>query len=731
MKQITQNYKTGELKIEDVPEPLLMSMGAKVKTRYSVISAGTERATLEISKKSIIGKAHARPDLVKKVIETSKKIGFKNTFDLVMSKLNTTIPLGYSMSGIVEEVAEDVAGIKKGDRVACAGAGYANHAEKVFVPRNLMAKIPEHVSDQEAAFTTVGSIALHGVRQACLHIGDRVGVIGLGLVGQVTVGLLKAQGCKVFGIDLHDHSLLLSKEMGADETSLRNNELLESRIEEFTDEMGLDAVLITAGTDSNDPFLLAADILRDRGTLVVVGGIRMEIIKSVSSTFYIKEICVKFSRSYGPGRYDINYEEKGNDYPEGYVRWTENRNMDCFLEMLETRKIDLRPIITHTFSFEKALDAYKLLEGNPDEKYIGILLKYRTEEKEALPRIFLNKSRPTAGKLAIGMIGAGNFAQANILPHLKNNSVTLLNGICTAKGIAAKNVAKKYGFSYCASEPDEIIHDQDNQIVFITTRHDSHAKYVVKALKAGKHVFVEKPLCISMNEFNEIIKICKSAFNKKSSKQQLLVGYNRRFAPLSMRLKEFFQGSKSPITVVYRVNAGHLPLDNWYQDPSQGGRFIGEGGHFVDFVQYLTGSLPLRINAVGTPEKNKSLKLIDNLSITMQMQNGSVATIVYNASGASNMPKERIEVFAMNSSGILDDFTSLTLYRNGIKKTIKNQQDKGYKNELRSFLNQIKNGGDPLISFNSLAATSLATFAVIESIQNNESVEIDFPFKHQ
>ena len=724
MKQIIQNYKTGELKIEDVPSPMTLSGGAKVKTRYSLISAGTERATLEISKKNLLGKAKARPDLVKKVVDTTRKIGLKNTFDLVMNKLNTAVPLGYSLSGEIIDLGDEATQLQKGDRVACAGAGYANHAEEVYIPRNLMVKIPQEVTYQEAAFTTVGSIALHGVRQAMVHIGDRVGVIGLGLVGQITTKLLKIHGCRVCGIDLNEQSVSLSKEMGADLALMRNDPLLEEQIEAFTENMGLDAVIITAGTDSNDPFLLSCDLLRDRGTLVVVGGIRMEIVKSVSSRFYLKEIDIRFSRSYGPGRYDANYEEKGRDYPPGYVRWTENRNMACFLDMISEKKIDLAPLLTHTFPFDKAMDAYKLIEGETREFYVGILLSYEKNKSVQPARMEMENASPLKGKCAIGMIGAGNFAQANILPFLKGHSDVVLNGICTAKGMTAKSVAEKFNFRYCAGDPLEILDDKEHQFVFIATRHDSHAEYVNRALKKEKCVFVEKPLCIFPGQLEELQKTA-TQLKSQGKSVHLMVGYNRRFAPLSIKLKSFFKALSTPMTVIYRVNAGYLPPESWYQDPAQGGRFVGEGCHFVDYAQYITGALPVSVHAVGIPEPDKSFQMIDNLTVSLRMDDGSQAIIVYTANGAPNMPKERIEVFGGNCSAVLSDFKSLALFSNG-KKTLKRfSQDKGYKGEIDTYLASICKGGAPPISFDSLMATSRATFAAVESLKTQMPIAID------
>ena len=726
MKQITQNYKTGVLKIEEVPAPLLRKGGALVRTSFSLISAGTERATLEISKKGLVGKAKARPDLVKQVLATTKKIGVKNTFDLVRTRLNSTVPLGYSLSGIVEEISDNVCGIHVGDEVACAGAGYANHAEQVFVPQNLMAKIPRGLSHEDAAFTTVGSIALHGVRQANVGMGDNVGVIGLGLVGQLTVALLKAQGCRVCGIDLADYTVGLAKKMGVDLALLRNDPVLNANVDAFSRGIGLDSVIITAGTDSNDPFLLAAELLRDKGTLVVVGGIRMEIVKSVSSLFYHKEIDIKFSRSYGPGRYDVNYEEKGVDYPVGYVRWTEQRNMTCFLDLLAAGRMDLRPIITHIFSFKDALEAYELIEGKGGSPYSGILFKYDLDAEKKSPRVIVReRGKPVSGTIGVGMIGAGNFAQANILPFLKGDAKISLNGICTAKGLTARSVAEKFGFAYCTSGADEIVRDENTQVVFIATRHDSHAYYVAAALRAGKHVFVEKPLCLDESQLNEITEAYCGLPSQTSALRHLMVGYNRRFAPLSLKLKEFVGHANGPVTVVYRVNAGAIPSDNWYQDPDQGGRFIGEGCHFVDYGQFLTDSAPLRVTASGIATVDRPLLLTDDLVVTIEMENGSLVTVIYSASGDASMPKERIEFFGANSSAVLDDFKVLTLFTGGKKRVVKKMgQDKGNKAEVSSFLESIELGRKALIPFESLVTTSRITFAAIESLRSKGSIAL-------
>jgi polar amino acid transport system substrate-binding protein len=722
MLQVVQNYRSGELRLEEVPAPILQRGGAIVRSSYSLVSVGTERSTIEISKKSLLGKAKERPDLVKQVIAKAKTIGIKNTIDLVFSRLNTPVPLGYSLSGVVEAVSDDVPGVAVGDLVACAGAGYANHAEKVFVPKNLMARVPNNVSAKEAAFTTVGSIAMHGVRQANLGLGDRVGVIGLGLIGQLTVGLLKALGCKVLGIDPKEYAVTLSKEMGVDVALSGAGSDVFDIIRDFTDQTGLDAVIITAGTSSNEPFQLSSEILRDKGTLVIVGGVRMEVVKSVSSEFYRKEIDIRFSRSYGPGRYDSDYEEKGLSYPIGYVRWTETRNMQCFLDLLASKQLCVTPLITEIFPFENAPEAYKLIQES-SKPYVGILFEYSSASKETPRRIVVNQNaKPIVGKVGVGMIGAGHFAQSNIIPHLKNNLDVSLVGICTSKGLTARNIAERAGFNYCSGDPNEIIDDQNIQVVFVATRHDSHAQYVVQALEKGKHVYVEKPLCVNKGELDRIIEAYHSA--GEGNPPHLMVGYNRRFSPLAIQLKEFFGAVRVPLTVVYRVNAGPIPKENWYQDRAQGGRFVGEGCHFVDFGIFLTDSVPVRVCTFALPSGNESL-LNDNLTATIQMQNGSIMTIIYNASGAASMPKEQVEVLGANCSAILDDFKSLYLFWANKKRLIKHRrQDKGHKQEIDSYIRLIKDGSKPLIPFQSLAMVSLTTFAAIESLRQNQPVEI-------
>lgn len=694
-----------------------------VRTCYSLVSVGTERSTIEMSQKNLIGKARQRPDLARQVIATAKKTGLKNTIDLVRTRLNAPVPLGYSLSGVVEHVSRDVAGVAVGGLVACAGAGYANHAERVFVPKHLMARVPENVSAQEAAFTTLGSIALHGVRQANVHLGDKVGVIGLGLVGQLTTGLLGAQGCRVLAIDLNAHVVALARQMGADVGLLRDEPDVVERVRDFTDGIGLDAIIIAAGTSSNDAFQLAAEIMRDKGTLVVVGGIRMEIVKSVSSDFYRKEIDIRFSRSYGPGRYDPDYEEKGVDYPVGYVRWTEQRNMSCFLEFLASRQLCLKPLITDVIPFEQAKDVYEMILHENTRSHVGIVLEYRDVPERSPARIAVRDvARAASAAVGIGAIGAGKFAQLNILPHLKRHPDVALRGVCTSRGLTARNVAERYGFDYCSHDPNEILNDSDTAAVFIATRHDSHGRYVVEALKRGKHVYVEKPLCIARSELDEIV----AAYHGVATNQApcLMVGYNRRFSPLGRKLKEFFQATTVPLTITYRVNAGYMAKDNWYQDPTQGGRFIGEGGHFVDFAIYLTNSMPVSVSTFALPSNDESIPN-DNLTVVLQMEDGSVATIVYNSSGASSMPKERVEVLGANSSAVLDDFTSLYLFRANKKKRIKHQQDKGYREEINSCIDLIRSGGQPPISFQGLIATSLTTFAAMESLKTKERVLID------
>jgi predicted dehydrogenase/threonine dehydrogenase-like Zn-dependent dehydrogenase len=657
MKQLIQNLRTGQLEVEEVPPPTLTAPGVLVRNVYSLISSGTERTTVSTGQSSLLGKARSRPDLVSQVLLNVKREGVVATYQKVMTRLNKPKPLGYSSAGVVVKTFGDTDEFKTGDRVACGGGDYACHAELIFVPRNLCVPVPVGVDFREAAFTTVGAIAMQGVRQAEVTVGDYVAVIGLGLVGILTIQILKSAGCRVIGLDINPNALALAEDFGADETIVISDPKLEETASNFTGAYGADRVIITAGTLSNQPVEIAGRIARDRATIVIVGATKLDIPRS---PFYEKELTVKLSRSYGPGRYDATYEEKGVDYPIGYVRWTERRNMSAFLDLVAAKKINLEKMITQVFPIEEALKAYDIVMGKTEEKCLAILLEYKKPPTEAgeevvAPRVDLAKHGPIFGdngtNIGIGFIGAGHFAQNSLLPPLRGGNGTQLVGVATATGVSAKSVAKKFGFGFCTTDPAEILQDSDIQCVFIATRHNLHSHFAVQALQQQKHVFVEKPLALSEEELSAVI----AAY--QNSPGELMVGFNRRFSPLLRKAKEFFSPPQSPLVIQYRVNAGYLPKTHWAQDPIEGGgRILGEVCHFVDVMQYLTDAAPTRVYAEAIAGRSPTIINSDNVNITVTFSDGSLGTITYVALGDPAFGKERIEIFGGNAVATVDDF---------------------------------------------------------------------------
>lgn len=713
MKQLIQNYKTGELILAEVPPPICKDEGILIETTASLVSAGTEKMIVELAKKSLLGKARARPDLVKQVIDKMKKEGIKNTLQKVFTKLDTPIPLGYSCAGRVIEIGKKVSGVNIGDRVACGGAGYANHAEINYVPKNLFVKIPDSVDDIDASFVTVGAIALQGVRQADPKLGENVAVIGLGLIGQLTVQILKANGCRVIGTDVDPWKLELAKNLGADEVCLPDE--IVKRAIAFSEGYGVDSVIITASTNSEQPIIDAAEMCRMRGRVVVVGMVNMNIPRNL---YYKKELEIKLSMAYGPGRYDPLYEEKGIDYPYDLVRWTEQRNFKAFLNLVAEGKVTPKKLITHTFPFSKALKAYELLEGKTKERYLGIVLVYseiKSDEK-VKKVITISEKVIKTEKVNIGLIGAGNFAKSVILPTLKRIKDVQLVALATATGISAYTTGRKYAFKYVTTDVEEVFKNPEISAVIITTRHNDHAEKVLKAIKYGKHCFVEKPLAIKEEELEEI----KEAY---SGRTVLQVGFNRRFSPLVKKMKELI--GNQPISIVYRINAGVIPIESWIQDPEiGGGRIIGEVCHFVDLCSYLVGSLVQTVYATVVRKKTKHIPDEDNVNIILSFENGSTASINYFAYGDSSLAKEYIEVFGEGIALQLDDFRELRIYKNGKKKKVKLfNQNKGFLEEFKAFIQGIKEGKNP-IPFESLYNTTLTTFKILESIITNQVVKV-------
>ena len=718
--QIIQCQKTGEISVDELPAPKLRSGSVLVRNVFSLISPGTERASVETAQASMLEKARLRPDLVRQVINNVHREGLLATYKKVRDRLDNFRDLGYSCAGVVVESAVD--DIKVGDRVACGGVGYASHAEIVSVPRNLVGKIPDEVGFDEAAFTTVCAIAMQGVRQADLRVGEQVAVIGLGLIGLITVQLLKASGCRVLGLDVTPRSFDLALALGCDRCTISNDDAV-LEVQSFTRSYGADAVLITAATNSNQPVELAIQCARKRGTVVVVGTVGMNIPRS---PFFEKEINFRISCSYGPGRYDPDYEERGQDYPLGFVRWTENRNMEAVLDMMALRKLNLRELITHRIPVEQSLRAYDIITGKVQENYLGILIQYSDPSKPiALSRRI--ELRPSAGtapgrRAVLGFIGAGNFTQSTLLPPLLKFAPRM-RGVATSKPVNAKNTANKYHFEFYATDATDIINDKDVTLVFVTSRHDSHARYVTEALRAGKSVFVEKPPALNSEELEAILDAYGEAV-RAGTVPLLMVGYNRRFSAPVRAIQRWFAGRTEPLIMHYRVNAGLIPATEWPQHPDQGGRVIGEAGHFVDVMQFLCGAVPTSVYAVAPTDQARRYNH-DNVLVSITFADGSAGTIHYLANGANAIEKEYLEVFGNSKTVRMWNFKKLECASGRKKSTTSFSGDKGHAAEMKALLDSFESGTASPISIYSLVATSRATFAVMESLRTNSVVRID------
>ncbi|MBN1307367.1 MAG: bi-domain-containing oxidoreductase [Chitinispirillaceae bacterium] len=712
MLQILQSYKSGELWLADVPVPACGNGGVVMRNAASFVSAGTERMLVDFARKNLIGKALAMPDQVKKVIRKMKAEGIFSTLEKVQAKLDQPIPLGYSCAGIVEEVGRNVSGIVKGDRVACGGAMYANHAEFNFVPKNLMVKIPDGVSFEDASCATVGSIALQGIRQCDVRLGETVCVIGLGLLGILAVQLFKASGAIVIGFDPNPRRCKTAIDMGAD---LAIYEMPEVAAMDFSKGRGVDAVLITAATKSNEPVTVAGEICRPRGKVVVTGMVGMDIPRDM---YYKKELDFKLSLSYGPGRYDPEYEEAGHDYPFGYVRWTEQRNIEAFLDCVAAEAVTPSKIITHRFTIDNALDAYDLLLGKKNEPYLGVVITYQGTGSHVAPinrtvTLPVKRSPAALGQLGVGFIGAGNFTKGVLFPQLRKIEGIRFKGLCTATGMNASETGKKEGFAYATTEYRQLLDDKDISVVFVTTRHNTHARFITEALGAGKHVFVEKPLAINREQLEDIKKALAE------TDRLLMVGFNRRFSPHAAMISDYFSGRTTPLMLSYRINAGFIPRNAWIQDPETGGgRIIGEVCHFLDFVSFVVGTQPISVLASSISAGSDVLIDEDTCTIAIKFYDGSIANINYIATGAPELAKERCEVFGNDSVATLDDFRYTGCFGKLGKRKLKGKQDKGFSGELDAFFKAVRNGGPFPIPPESLLATTELTFLIGESIQN-------------
>lgn len=705
MKQLIQNFKTGELYVDDLPSPSISEGMLLVENEFSLISAGTERGTVKVAKAGLLGKARQRPDLVAQVIQNIKKEGLMATINKVRTKLDSLKALGYSTCGKVIVSMDQGGRFKPGDRVACAGQDFASHAELVSIPQNLVAKVPDNVSADEAAFTTLGAIAMQGVRQADPKIGEKVAVIGLGLLGQITCQLLKANGCAVIGIDLNDRLVKLAIETAADMAFNRNDANLVKACENFTLGHGFDAIIITAAAPSNDPIELSAELARKKGKVIIVGAVKMDIPRDPH--FYRKELELKMSCSYGPGRYDNEYEGNGHDYPFAYVRWTEQRNMEAFLDLLSRKQINMRPLITHVFDILEAEKAFDIITGKNAEPHIGILLKYSHHERKKQSLVHIRQN-PVA-QINTGFIGAGSFAQSYLIPYVKASGASL-DGVVTSKGISAKNVGDKFKFNFCSSDAADIIDSDQINTVFIATPHSSHAEYVIKCLGANKKIFVEKPLAINKEQLSAVMEA------KKQFNLPLMVGFNRRFAPISVAIRKELEGLGEPKVINIRVNAGFIDKDHWTQQPHLGGgRIVGEICHFIDLMQFFTDAEPITAFAASIQTGNKKITSADNISIVIKFNDGSVGNLLYVANGDRSMPKELIEVFCGGKVGVINDFRGGHIHKNGKISKLKSS-GKGHHEEVFSFLTALKEGKESPISFRSLCLTTLTTFCIQDSL---------------
>jgi predicted dehydrogenase len=737
MKQVLQHARTGEISVAEVPAPQLLPGCVLVRVAASVVSAGTERASAEFASKNLMQKARSRPDLVREVIGKIQRDGILSAVQAVRSRLDQPQTPGYSSAGTVIATGEGVTDLQPGDRVACAGAGFAVHAEIACVPRLLVAKIPAGDAEtetpfEEAAFATLGAVALHSIRTAEAKLGDMVGVIGLGLLGQLAVQLLKAAGCRVLGLDINPARAELARQLGADAVAVSAADFRDLCMER-SQGAGVDSVLIAAETPSSDPVNLAGAIARERAIVVAVGTVGIEIERKA---YYEKELDFRISRSYGPGRYDSAYEQKGRDYPIGYVRWTETRNMQAFLQLLAEKKVRVGPLITHRFPIENAQSAYALITGKITGKtgdpFLGVVIQYSGEVDES-PTLQLVAAPQTAApatkeartsEISVGLIGAGIFAASTLIPAIKSSGHAALTGVCTATGAHAQHAARTFGFSSCTTETARIIHDPAINTVVIATRHHLHPNQVLAALAEGKNVFCEKPLCLTENELRSIVR----AYHEISAAQRpaLMVGFNRRFAPMIARMKTFLVPISEPLALTYRVNAGFLAPDHWVNDPEQGGgRIRGEVCHFADTLMFLAGSPIIEVDARALANAGRYSG--DNVLASLHFANGSEGTISYLASGDRSFSKERLEVFGGGAVAVLEDFRRLELARHGRKQTIRSRwrQDKGHRAEWAAFAASIGPGRGGAIPFEQIVCSTLATLRIHESVATGKRLAVD------
>jgi predicted dehydrogenase/threonine dehydrogenase-like Zn-dependent dehydrogenase len=713
MKQIAQNYKSGELSVLDVPTPICRPGGVLVQSLFSLISTGTEMMKLAEAKMSMVGKARARPDQVRKVLDTVSQQGAVATYKKVMNRLDSYTPLGYSLCGVVVEVGPGAEEFRVGQLVAAAGNEYALHAEYNWVPSNLCAAVPKGVLPEHAAFSTVGAIAMHGVRRAEVQLGDTACVIGLGLVGQLVVRLLVASGVRVTGLDVLEERCRAAEQAGAALCAPPTDEgidAVQQALAEISGGRGADHLFLAAGGSSNGPVEAAARLARDRAHVVDIGKTRLDL---PWNAYYDKELDVRFSRSYGPGRYDDRYELDGIDYPAGYVRWTERRNLECFLDLVARKEIEVETLISGRFPLDQASTVYAgMASGSVNA--VGVLLEYPAPATEDRPleisRVVSSPAPATrsgsSGRLAIGFIGAGNYASSMLLPNLARQSNAYLSHVATTRSLSAVNAQRQFGFKTASTTADAVFDDESLDAIFVVTRHHTHADLVCRALETGKAVFVEKPLALTESDLERVIDVIA-----KTGNDRLMVGFNRRFAPLLAKMQSQFGQPRNAIAR-YLVNAGPLAADSWYtHEELEGSRFAGEGGHFIDTLSWWAGSLPAEVYALGGPEKG-------DVHATVRFQNGSTGTISYITGGNSRYPKETLDAAGAGRSARLDNFRKATVWTGRRQSAMKSRggPDKGQQAELVKFVEACLTGGPMPIPIESLVATTRATIAVGESL---------------
>jgi predicted dehydrogenase/threonine dehydrogenase-like Zn-dependent dehydrogenase len=797
MKQLLQNLRDGEGRVEEVPVPALLRGRVLVRTAASLVSAGTERGVVELGRKSLLGKARERPDLVRKVVDKIKSEGLTQALGAVRDKLSESHALGYSASGVVAEVGEGVESLRAGDRVACAGAGYASHAEVLSVPKNLCVRLPDGVDFESGAFATLGAIALQGVRLAEPTLGESCVVIGLGLVGQLTAQLLSANGCRVFGVDLDPARVDLARALGAQDGAVPGEGLARA-VEDWTRGRGADAVVVTAATQSNGPVEWAGEISRRRGRVVVVGLVGMDVPRK---SYFERELTLRVSMSYGPGRYDPEYEERGHDYPLPYVRWTEGRNLEAFLDLVAAGRVRTAPLVTHRFPIEEGERAYKLISGDAGEPYLGVLLTYdnvrepargvarhagaethtaadaatdaatvatgaasvtsatnatggttapsvtsaasatggattggaaadgatdsaatSAETNAAAGRATVaaaGRAGSRAGRVRLGVVGAGGYARGVLLPAFRAAGAEF-RALATATGVSARDAGERFDFARLAATAEEVIDDPEVNLVVVATRHDTHAALARRALEAGKHVFVEKPLALSDAELDALLEAAAR------SRGRLMAGFNRRFAPLAVRAREFFADRRAPLSILYRVNAGRVPREHWTQDAREGGgRIVGEVCHFVDLMQFFAGSPPVRVFAECVESASERVVDDDSVFVTVRFADGSNGCVAYLAEGDRALQKERIEIFGGGRSLVIEDFRAASLFAGGREERVKlRAPDKGQAAEARAACSLVLAGADAPVALAELEATTRATFRILDSLRTGLPVEL-------